>query len=260
MVNGIKHKLMQNSAMRILPVLKAVFILSIFLFASPVSAIEYGGFGGRPANPDPNNPRTESIFIYTLEPGQSKDDAVLVVNNTPERKTLLVYAADSTPSSGGAFACEQFSEARGGVGAWINLSKSEITLDSGTKEEVLFTLRVPVNAGVGEHNGCILIQEKKESTETKSGVNLSVRTGLRVAVTVPGEIVRNVEILGLTLSRANGKFILKPQVKNLGNVSIDADVQVVTKHWFGPVVMRHGGQYPLLKGEVSDWNFELSKP
>ena len=32
------------------------------ILSVPVSA---NGIGGRPANPDPNNPRTSSIFIYT---------------------------------------------------------------------------------------------------------------------------------------------------------------------------------------------------
>ncbi len=42
----------------------------IFLGCSfSVEAIEYGGFGGRPAYPRADNPRTESIFLYTLEPG-----------------------------------------------------------------------------------------------------------------------------------------------------------------------------------------------
>ena len=31
----------------------------------PVS-VSANGIGGRPANPDPNNPRTSSIFIYNL--------------------------------------------------------------------------------------------------------------------------------------------------------------------------------------------------
>ncbi len=44
-----------------------VFILLSTSFS--VSAIEYGGFGGRPAYPREDNARTESIFIHTLEPG-----------------------------------------------------------------------------------------------------------------------------------------------------------------------------------------------
>src|SRR3989339_570136 len=171
-------------------------ILTIVLFAGNVSAIEYGGFGGRPAYPDPNNPRTESIFIHILEPGDVQKEGVLTVNNSAERKTMLVYAVDSTPSTGGAFACAQASVTAKDVGAWITLEKSEVTLEPGTSELVPFTITVPKNAGIGEHNGCIVMQEKKEKADGKSGVSLSFRTGLRVAITIPGELERKLEIVG----------------------------------------------------------------
>ncbi|MDP3003947.1 MAG: LysM peptidoglycan-binding domain-containing protein [Candidatus Azambacteria bacterium] len=236
-------------------------ILTAMLFAGSVFAIEYGGFGGRPAYPRADNPRTESIFVHTLEPGDVQQEGVLTVNNSAERKTMLVYAVDSTPSTGGAFACAQASVTAKDVGAWITLEKSEVTLDPGTNELVPFTISVPQNASVGEHNGCIVMQEKKEKADGKSGVSLSFRTGLRVAITIPGELERKLEIVGFTVTkRDDGSFLLHPLVKNLGNVSIDADAQVITRYFFGLTHFTHGGKYPILRGDTSDWNFELKKP
>ncbi|MFA4937360.1 MAG: LysM peptidoglycan-binding domain-containing protein [Patescibacteria group bacterium] len=241
----------------------AITLVACFLFfvAVPVFAIEYGGFGGRPAYPRADNPRTESIFIHTLESGAIQEEGVLVVNNSVEQKTILVYSVDSTPSTGGAFACEQLSQAKDDVGAWIKLEKGEVALDPGTNELVPFTIAVPQNASVGEHNGCIIIQEKLAKPDSKSGVGLSFRTGLRVAITIPGELERKLEIVGFIMtSRDDGSFLLQPKVKNLGNVSIDADAQVVTRYFFGLTHITHGGQYPILRGDTSDWNFELKKP
>lgn len=236
-------------------------ILTSAVFASSVFAIEYGGFGGRPAYPRADNSRTESIFIHTLKPGDIQEEGVLTVNNSAERKTMLVYAVDSTPSTGGAFACEQLAEVKDDVGAWITLAKSEVALDPGTNELVPFTITVPKNAGVGEHNGCIIIQEKLAKPDSKSGVGLSFRTGLRVAVTIPGTLERKLEIVGfIVTSRDDDSFLLQPKVKNLGNVSIDADAQVATRYFFGLTHITHGGQYPILRGDTSDWNFELKKP
>ncbi len=242
-------------------VLIFVILVGIAVLANNALAMEYGGMGGKPAYPRSDNPRTESIFIHTLEPGAIQKEGVLLVNNTDEQKTLQVYAVDSMVSSGGAFACRQMTEPKKDVGAWIKLEKLEVTLDSGTSEIVPFTITVPQNAGVGEHNGCIIIQEKKEKVEGQTGMRLSFRTGLRVAITVPGELSRKLEILGFTVRRQkNGNFLLQPKVKNLGNVSIDTDVQVVTRYFFGLTHIEHGGQFPILRGEVSDWNFELKKP
>jgi hypothetical protein len=238
----------------------SMFLAFFFLPFFSAQAIEYGGFGGRPAYPIANNSRTQSIFVHALDPGATQDEGVLVVNNTTVSKTLLVYAADSTPSSGGAFACKQFAEEKTDVGAWITLAKSEVTLDPGKNEIVPFTIIVPQNASVGEHNGCILIQEKKDPVVGQTGAVLSVRTGIRVAITVPGEITRKLEIVGFTVTPAKDSFLLQPLVKNTGNVSIDADVQVATRYFFGSILAIDGGQYPILRDETSDWNFELKKP
>lgn len=147
------------------------------------------------------------------------------------------------------------------MGTWIELSKNEITLDPGTNETIPFTITVPKNASVGEHNGCILIQEKKEAPAgDQAGMSLSVRTGIRVALTIPGELERKLEIAGFTLDKTDTGFTLHPQVKNVGNVSIDADARVTTRYFFGPLLMKHGGEYPILRGDTSDWSFELKHP
>lgn len=249
-----------NKAMRLSAVV-GVLVLAFAVFTGSAFAIEYGGFGGRPAYPRADNPRTESIFVHTLEPGQVQVEGILMVNNSAERKTILVYATDSTPSTGGAFACEQAGQEKNDVGAWITLENSEVTLEPGEGGIIPFTIAVPQNASVGEHNGCIVTQEKKESTGEEAGISLSFRTGLRVAITIPGELIRELEIAGLVVTqRADGSFIINPQVRNTGNVSIDADIQVITRYFFGSVIDRNGGQFPILRGETSDWNFELKKP
>lgn len=183
------------------PLFQRFIVVSFFLLFQTSFAIEYGGFGGRPAYPRADNPRTESIFVHTLEPGAVQKEGITVVNNSTETKTVLVYAADSTPSTGGAFACKQFSEEKTDVGSWISLNKTELTLSAGSTQIVPFTITVPANAGVGEHNGCVLIQEKKPKRDDQPGVNLSIRTGLRVAIMVPGDIERKLEIAGFDYKR-----------------------------------------------------------
>ncbi|PIZ92422.1 MAG: hypothetical protein COX82_04855 [Candidatus Magasanikbacteria bacterium CG_4_10_14_0_2_um_filter_41_10] len=243
---------------RFVAVIVILFAIST-LSTADVSAIEYGGFGGKPAYPVTNNPRTQSIFVHTLEAGVTQKEGVMVVNNSAEPKTILIYGVDSTPSTGGAFACAQASENSSDVGAWITLEKTEVTLDPGTNEIIPFVIDVPQNAGVGEHNGCIVMQQKK-AVQTGSGANLSFRTGLRVVVTIPGELTRKLEIAGLTVTSQKGGYLLHPLVTNIGNVSIDAKALVETRYFFGLTYATNGGQYPILRGDTSDWNFELKKP
>jgi len=233
------------------------------LVGLPVQAVEYGGIGGRPAYPREDNPRTESIFVHTVTPSEVVEEGVKVINNTPDTKTLEVYAVDSAVSSGGAFACEQIANEQTGVGTWVTMEKHEVTLGSLTSEVVPFQINVPENASVGEHNGCIIIQEKKAKTEagTTNGIQLSFRTGLRIALLVPGDVERNLQIVGLAMtSKDNGDWRISPSVMNTGNVSIDADVAVVASYFFGKTLHTFGGQYPILRGQTSEWNFDLVKP
>lgn len=240
-------------------VLRLVFFVSLFLISvKSVHALNYGGFGARPAFPRDDNPRTQSIFVHSLEPGESIAEAVNVINNTPDTKTVRVYAADSTPSTDGGFACEQLSQTPDEVGSWIVMEKSVVTLESGGSERVYFDITMPPDAEVGEHNGCILIQEEKAKEDGQPGINLSTRLGLRVALTVPGEIIKKLQIGGIT-SKMNGigKSILTLNVRNLGNVSIDSQVNIVVSNLFGQEYRRFGGEYTILRGDESIYNFDV---
>ena len=93
------------------------FVIAFGALPFVASSVGYGGIGGRPANPDPENPRTSSWFIYNLEPGQQKQDAVEVINNTEEDLVILVYPHDSIKSSDGGFALKQFGNEKTKVGA-----------------------------------------------------------------------------------------------------------------------------------------------
>lgn len=76
----------------------ATLIISLLaLSTASAFAIEYSGIGGIPAYPKEDNPRSESIFIYENAPGSVVEDGVVVINNTQDKKTILVYATDTTP-------------------------------------------------------------------------------------------------------------------------------------------------------------------
>lgn len=104
----------------ILKSLQALALVLLFLTFSPGAlAIEYGQLGGRPANPDSSIPNSDAWFIYNLVPGDTKEDAVQVMNPSDSPVGALVYAADSLKSAGGGFAVRQFSEPKQDVGAWV---------------------------------------------------------------------------------------------------------------------------------------------
>lgn len=255
---------------------RTIFLTFLLVFIFP--QISFGAnFGVRPAYPREGNPRTDSIFVQTIPPGESKEEGVKVINSTQESKNLLLYARDSVKSSGGGFACIQLLEKNKDVGDWIKFDLSgleedltdikfgqstntiEITIPAGAEVIIPFSINVPKDASVGEHNGCVLVQEIKEKSD-EIGVSLSLRSGLRVAVTVPGEVIRKIEFSNFEIEKKNNSVYLRPSVKNIGNVSIDTDVSVKVRYFFGLTHRDFGGEFPVLRDEVYDFNFELKRP
>lgn len=235
-----------------------LFFLLFGFSAQQVFALDSASIGGRPAYPQEGNARTESIFVHTIEPGESADDGILVLNNSNEEKTLVVYAVDSVNSSDGAFACAQNADLKQSVGAWTTLALSEVTLPAGKNTIVPFTITVPESVGVGEANGCIIIQEKKPNLEHQSGINFSFRTGIRIAVTVPGDIVRAVVIESFHHTVLDGgKHQLNISAQNTGNVSIDTTIATHVESIFGQTLYDQSGDFPILRNQSAQWHFEL---
>lgn len=196
-------------------VVLSVVALSFLLIAPVARAAEYGNIGGKPARPREDNARSQSIFIHELDPGQTVEDAIEVVNYTNVTKTLLVYATDSIVSSGGAFGCAQKVDEIKDVGGWIALTKNEVTLKSGQTEIIPFTITAPsFRPQVGENNGCIVVQEKNAATQDieqdGGSIAISFRTAIRVAIWIPGDIKKSLRILGYAASRADDNSLVDP--------------------------------------------------
>ena len=230
--------------------------ISLLLTLPALAQTPSGGIGGRTTTVDPDNPRTQSIFIYTLNHGEQTRDAILVANHTTEEKTILLSSVDGVVTNTGAYTCKQESEPVVGMGGWLKLDKDKVTLPAGGEEEIGFTVTVPANADVGEHNGCIAMQADQAPTEATGGVRVHMRQAIRTVLTIPGELKRDLTISQFEVKTDKTKF---PEylmsVKNTGNVSADVDMRVRVKNSFGNEVFVTGGEYPVIPNETLTQNF-----
>lgn len=217
---------------------------------SSVSAVSTD-VGGKPARPDESIPRTKDIFIHTLANGSSKSDAVLLVNNTDEEKTLKLYVTDGVVTNTGALTCKQQSEETNQAGSWISLNTNEVTLSANSKKEVPFSIAVPEKASVGEHNACLVYQVKKQDVqEASGGVSVETRSATRVVVTVPGDLKKDLSVSKFDITTEKNTHLYAVDVNNAGNVSADVVVSVNLKGFFGETVFEDSGQFPALPQEV----------
>ena len=165
------------------------FTLFLFAFQTPVSALETGKMGIYPTFWDQSNPVTKSWFVYQLERGETKEDQTTVINNTAEERTFKIYAVDAKTTNDGAFSPLLEDEPKNGVGAWVSLPLSRLTLKPHEKKEIKFKINIPKEAPVGEHAGAIIIEDSQPEQANQAGVGLNIkqRVGVRVYTTIAGE-------------------------------------------------------------------------
>jgi hypothetical protein len=245
--------------------LTACILALAVLVVVPVSsvwAVEDGAVGAKPAYPKADNARTKSIFIYTLKLGETASDGVKVVNTGSKTKSVHLYPVDGVLASGGTFSCAQEVEPRKDVGAWLKLSDEHVVVPGNGSVTVPFTVTVPAQADVGEHNGCVAIQEEdQKSATTGNGVALTFRTAIRVAVTIPGKIVKSLDFIGVTASKNEaGSVVVVPTIRNTGNVSLDTQLKTELSPIFGTAVSQDNGSYPILPRSTASWNLEIKSP
>ncbi len=247
-------------------------VLASGVFAAGVFAADFGGVGGRPQHPDPAVPHSDQWFIYTINPGESKDDAVVVQNNDDKPVEIMLYATDSTPSTDGGFALKQMVEPKTGVGSWITLSKDRITLAAHESVAVPFRINVPKDSSVdvGEHSGGILIQKvQKEEASPTGGMQLLTRVGVRVYITIPGDIIKKLAIDQLTLdyNSQNRTYTANITIKNLGNVSQDVVIDTTVNNalpWLGwffkNFPLKNQRNFQVLRDTSFTSHFEFPRP
>ena len=211
---------------------KVIGVAMIAGLVLPMS-VSANGIGGRPANPDPNNPRTSSIFIYNLSGGASKSDQLYVQNGSDKEETIEVYSVDGTVTTTGDMACKEQSEDKVGAG------------------------NVPSKADVGEHNACMVVQRKvNQASNNAGGIQVQTRQAIRMAITVPGDIHRDVTIEKFNVKNSNSSQLYEIALKNSGNVSADVDVKLVVKDPMGNVVYKNGGVNAMIANETRQFNFD----
>ncbi len=243
----------------------SVIVSSFFLYAS-ASAINYGGIGGRPVYSNPSNPRTQSIFIFTLKPGQSGSNAVEVQNDTNQTQTITVDAVDSELATGGQFTCKQAVEPKTDVGAWINLQSTSVTVPANSTRDVPFTVTVPDSntISVGEHDGCITLQASSQTAapSNKNGIVLSFRTAIRVVVTIPGKLVKKLGITSVKVANgSDGSYLVTPSIDNQGNVSLDAKLHLQLLSFYGASSQTvDEGTMPVLPQSSMVSSYDLNHP
>lgn len=177
-------------------------------------------------------------FTYSIDPGTSVDDALVVANHGDEPLQFAVYAADGYTTDSGQFDLLTKDADSKGIGLWLTTASDSVTVAPGATVELPFTVAVPQDATPGDYSGGVLTSLVQQ--DDSAGITVDRRLGVRVDLRVGGELqpALAVEDTHLTYSGTanpvgSGDATVSYTIHNTGNVAMSAQQQVSVAGPFG---------------------------
>lgn len=207
-----------------------IVIILLLVFPCPAfPAIAQGGdieFSARPANPAPGEPAM--YFQYSLSPGETGADELMVINLSETAAEFKLYPADARTSRYGGAEFGEESDEREEVGSWITLSSSRLTLGPGESQTVQFTFSVPPDAQPGKYYGAVVVEAVEPITQPAEEAgqerevlfNVIQRIAVSVSETVPGPLVTAFEITDVQQVWRGAQVGFDVALRNAGNTHL----------------------------------------
>ncbi|WP_340698294.1 WxL protein peptidoglycan domain-containing protein [Cellulosimicrobium funkei] len=124
-------------------------------------------------------------FAYSLAPGGSLRDSLVVSNHGDTPLALAVYAADGFLTDDGTLDLLPAGEESTALGSWIALDQAEVEIPPQERVEVPFTVTVPDDATPGDYAAGVV---SSLVVVAEDGVTTDRRLGSRVHLRVQGEL------------------------------------------------------------------------
>ncbi len=141
-----------------------------------------------PYNQDLKNPANKGWLVYALNPGESTDDLVKVVNDTDEDKIAHFLPRDYQPLEEAKFSLIADSATNKNAGNWININEATFDIPAKTASlPIPFSVKVPDNTESGEYAAGITMTEIKGANPNQNFF-IQTRSGLRSYIAVKGNL------------------------------------------------------------------------
>ncbi|GAA1535287.1 hypothetical protein GCM10009788_42620 [Nocardioides humi] len=217
--------------------LLAALLLSVLVAPAPAQAAEgEASWAIRTASNTYGDARQN--FSYTLNPGATVEDALVVHNDGTEPITLAVYAADGFTTTDGQLDLLRTDQESHGVGVWVTAGRSTVKIKPGREKQVPFALAVPDNATPGDHLGGIVTSLTSEAND--AGIAVDRRLAMRIRVRVSGELAPqltvedpHVDYDGTANPLGTGEATVEYTIHNTGNAILAARQEVRVTGPFG---------------------------
>ncbi len=203
-----------------------VLIMAVLLVeALSVSGVHaMGGQAAFETNPvfsDPHNPVTISYFVMNGRPATHLQNSIRVTNGGTASGTVNLYPVDAFTAASGGTAFRSSTNERSDVGAWITLSRYQLTLAPGQSQDVPFQVTIPSHVHSGQHVGGIVADNTfvQVSTSKKIPIKLHQLRITAVQVNLPGAPIEKLVATGIHSSTDIYQRLLV-DLSNTGNMMV----------------------------------------
>jgi len=237
---------------------KLIFILILIcLWLVPQSALaQGGGLGIMPSQIEGGE--TRSWFVYTMNKGESREDSITINNHSDKSKTVVIEFLDAISTTDGSYSLVESRSKNQDIGKWVDLEESTFVLSAGSSREIKFTVTVPNDASVGEHNGGIVVYEKPKINN--SDIKIITRVAARMYITVPGKIERNIEFEEVDYEIQDGQLIFNIKAQNDSNVKLEPALSITLSGLLSSRTQEENNNGVFLAGKEMDITETWDRP
>lgn len=159
-------------------------------------------------------------FELSLRPGESRQLSVEVANFGDEDVVMRTFAADGYTIINGGFAAELFGEPASGTTLWLDYPTRQLSLATGERHIVDFSVSVPSDADPGEYITGLVAENVTPYGSAEGGVTMQQinRTVVAVAIDVPGPRAPAFHIGAVSYKAVAGMSFVAFEIVNGGNV------------------------------------------
>lgn len=181
----------------------------------------------------------------TGEPGTTQEFSINVQNEGQEDQKLKIFFNDYYISPDNTFVYKEPGHYSYSCAKWLTSLQNEIEVPTGATRKTNFKLTVPKKAEPGGHYAVIFFEKIPGETKGQAAAQAVPRIGVIMLVTVPGEIVRKLEIKDVSVTSTwfwpSKKILFLPKKKvtarvvldNPGNVHVTAKGKITYSPTFG---------------------------
>jgi hypothetical protein len=193
--------------------------IAICLASAPAAWAQGATFSITPLNREP-------FFVFHSTPGHVLRGRVRVVNVSATPGSVALYPVDATTGQTSGAVYQSTNAERRDVGAWIRLSRSQLTLGPHGGATVAFSVTIPPPTRQGEHLGGLVarpLQLRSTSVVGKGKhsfrVNVEQIAIVAVQVDLPG-VDQRMDITSLSAGGRPGYQTLALGLANIGDALV----------------------------------------